>query len=122
MMADKTYRTLVHTDKVVGPDDLWQVAEGDWRDPDIVMPLDGAQVYPTDAESSHSEPDWDKGWELRWGDRDFIEVPPDRPINPNTRLTFKGTGVPPDPIRRAYLEGRVLAGVIVCRDQQKHNV
>lgn len=118
---DKTFTIETHPERVDGPNQRWNVAAGDWRDADLILPLGGAQLYPVDAEPRGAEPDWSQGWSLRWGERDFIEVPPDRPVNPNTRMYFRGTGEPPEILKRAYLEGRVLFGVIVARDLQQHN-
>jgi hypothetical protein len=121
MPPTRTVSLPIWEKRTDGPDKARSIAEGDYRDPDLILDLTGAQVYPVDAEPRAAEPDWDQGWELRWGDRDFVNVAPDRPINPNTRMTFKGKGQPPEIVRRAYLEGRVLYGMIVARDEQRHD-
>jgi hypothetical protein len=125
-MAKEVIEVSVWRTRVDGgtPDgDERGVAAGDWRDPDVVLKLDGARVYPADQnERGASEPDWQKSWELRWGDRNFVEIPPNRPINPVTRMYFRGDCRPPDIIVEAWKSGSTLEGVVVVRDTQRHGI
>ena len=86
-------------------------SQTDWRDPDRVLVLDGARVRSThQAYESHSaavEPDWSEyDTILQWNDNSH------QPIN---------LGRDPAPIfKEALLNGLVLYGVIIARDEQYH--
>lgn len=85
------------------------IREGDWRDEDRVLLLSHLTCYSNDLEyqesHSKSEPDWSMGVELRTDQN-------------RTVATFHGE--PPEVIKRAVLEGRILEGLIVARDYQMH--
>ena len=82
----------------------------DWRDADVVIPLNELRVYSLhEAFRMHQaarEPDWDQGWEVR--------------SNTDNRTVFSGKGQPPDWIARALRDGLTIEGVIVLRDRQQH--
>src|SRR5258707_6481555 len=90
------------------------IQPGDWRDPDKWLILDGSQVVPNDAAwrghelGTGVEPDWSQGWQI---------------MGPGHTqpILARGQGVPPSPLKEACLEGRVLFGVIIARDLQRHN-
>lgn len=83
----------------------------DWRNADIIFRLDGARVRSADGSfNSHTgavEPDWSEyDTYLQWNDNSR------QPIN---------LGRDPAPVfKQALLEGRVLYGVIIARDEQFH--
>lgn len=96
-------------DKVTGPNDERDVVEGDWRDPDIIEDLDGLTMYSNDTgyrPGSGIAPDWSKGCEARDEHNHVV-------------LTFGGE--PCSPFKEALLQGRVLYGIAIARDEQRHN-
>lgn len=102
----QTIQTDYWPDRVDGPDKERQIAEGDWRDGDRILRLDGIRVQSNDLawQESHSksEPDWSLGFygmDERGRQVDLLEI-----------------------FKRACVEGRVLYGPIVARDEQRHGV
>lgn len=114
MARELKYRVYDH--KVSGTDpearERGITREGDWRDPDRILVLDGARVRTKDqAFESHSaavEPDWSEhDTYLMWNDNRH------QPVN---------LGRDPAPIfKEALLNGLVLYGVVIARDEQFHN-
>lgn len=102
-------RTIpIWPDRVYGPNAERHIAAGDWRDPDEAFDFDGCRVGVHDPNvKGASEPDWSKGWYLWRGNED--------------QKLWEGMSRPPEFLVRAFLEGRVLYGVLVARDEQKHN-
>src|SRR5260221_7307772 len=93
----------VDEEKVFGPDEERGIAAGDWRDPDALLLLDGLRVYTRDETLP---PDWSQGAYLM------------------DNATGKTFDLGPNPLavfRQAHDEGRVLYGVIIARDEQRHN-
>ena len=85
------------------------ILEGDWRDPDLIQRLNHLTLYANDLDyqESHSKsaPDWSMGVQAR---------------DDNNRVVMEFKGEPPDIIKQAVLNGRILEGVIVARDYQRH--
>jgi hypothetical protein len=105
----ETIETIVWMDKRWHADDP-AVAEGDWRDEDRALRCQGYTAYSNDLQyqesHSKSEPDWSLGGEIRDSSNRVVD-------------TFKGE--PIKVIKQAILEGRLLYGVLVARDLQRHN-
>lgn len=86
-------------------------SDTDWRDADRVLILDGARVRSTDtafeAHQKAVEPDWSEfDTILQWNDNSH------QPVN---------LGREPAPIfKDALLNGLVLYGVLIARDEQRH--
>jgi hypothetical protein len=86
----------------------------DWRNSDILVNLDGARIEVRDeafrAHQGPNEPDWSKGW--------YCWVP----NGGQTKILFESSGEkePPSWVRTAKMEGRVLYGTLVLRDEQHH--
>lgn len=108
-MAEQTLTFKVWDTRVDGPNAERGIMKDDWRDPDRVQLLQNLTLYSNDLEfqESHSKsaPDWSAGVEAR-DDRN------------RTVLSFPGE--PPEIIKQAVLEGRILEGVIIARDFQRH--
>lgn len=105
------YTTTIYVEKEFGPVDDRQppVVEGDSRDPDLVLRIDGLRVYSRDEKfRSHQgavEPDWKLGTYLMTDSGQVVaELGPD-----------------PAPIfKQCLLQGRVLKGIICAEDKQRH--
>ncbi|SRR6266849_5065686 len=103
-MAVVTVEFKVYSDRVDGPNEEREILEGDWRDPDRWLNLNGIRVQSNDLafQESHTkvEPDWSLGFygmDERGHQVDLMQI-----------------------FKQACLEGRVLAGIIVARDMQRH--
>src|SRR5215208_1778523 len=72
----------------------------DWRNPDVLVKLDGARVEVRDeayrAHQGPNEPDWDKGWYIWRQGPDTMG---------QTRELFSGVGQPPEWVRQAHMNG-----------------
>ena len=97
--------------RVDGPYEPREIGAGDWRDADIVQDLDGLTMYSNDLayQESHSKsaPDWSLGCEAR---------------DSNNRVVLTFGGEPPRPFKEALLEGRILYGIAIARDEQRHGI
>ena len=117
-MASKEIKFKVYEQKVSGTDPEAQErgikSKTDWRNPDVLVNLDGARIEVRDESfrmhAGPSEPDWSKGY-YAWKDNAG-----------QTRILFESSGDkhPPEWVRTAKMEGRVLYGVIILRDEQYH--
>ncbi len=114
MPAEKqTIEDVLWKTKRTSEDDE-SIRPGDYRDPDLYLVLDGAQVVPNDAawrgheKGTAVEPDWGQGWQIMGP-------------GPNQPMLATGQGVPPSPLKECCLQGRVLFGCIIARDLQRHN-
>jgi hypothetical protein len=110
-MAKRTVSFPIWDERVDGPDEERKIVEHDWRDRDYVIQLDGLTMYSNDLEyqenHASSEPRWELGCEARDSNNHVV-------------LTFGGE--PCEPFRAALLEGRILYGVAVARDEQRHAI
>lgn len=110
-MAKRTISFPIWDERVDGPNEERHIVEHDWRGKDYVIQLDGLTMYSNDLDyqESHSKsaPDWTLGCEAR-------------DANNHVVLTFGGE--PCEPFRSALLEGRILYGVAVARDEQRHGI
>jgi hypothetical protein len=108
-MAKETLSFDVWPERVDGPNEERGILEGDWRDPDRIQCLDHLTLYANDLDyqESHSKsaPDWSMGVEAR-DDQN------------RTVLTFGDD--PPEIVKQCVLEGRILLGVLIGRDEQRH--
>ena len=95
--------------RVDGPDEERHIVEGDWRDKDYAVELHGLTMYSNDLsyQESHSKsaPDWTLGCEAR---------------DSNNRVVLTFGGEPCSPFKEALLEGRILYGCVIARDEQRH--
>jgi hypothetical protein len=118
-MASRTLTYKVWDEQVFGKDpdarERGITRPEDWRNPDIVVNLDGARIETKDeafrAHQGGVEPDWGKGW-YAWKDN-----------GGQTQILFESSGEkhPPSWVRTAKLEGRVIYGSIILRDEQFHS-
>jgi hypothetical protein len=104
--GEESFQFKVWNQRVDGPNEERQIAAEDWRDPDRVQHLDGIRVQSNDLDwqESHnkSEPDWSAGF---YGmDQQGRKV--------DLLAIFK----------QACLEGRVLYGIAIARDEQRHGI
>src|SRR5881392_3286303 len=104
-MAKQTKQVDIYPDRVDGPNEERHIVAGDWRDPDRVQLLDGLRVQSSDRDwqenHSSSEPDWSAGFygvDVAGRTVDLLAV-----------------------FRDAVLNGLVLCGVVVARDESRHN-
>jgi hypothetical protein len=117
-MADREVKHRIWDAKVSGTDpdaaERGIKSKTDWRNPDIEVKLDGGRVEVRDeafrAHRGASEPDWSKGYYV-WIDN-----------GGQTKILFESSGDqhPPDWVKTAKMEGRVLFGSIILRDMQNH--
>lgn len=115
MAKSETLEFKVYREQVFGKDaegkERGIVYENDWRDPDRIVRLPGLRVYVRDDvfrnHGGSIEPDWEQGWYLL--------------DNSTSQVAFEGKGSPPDWVRTALHEGRVIYGVIILRDEQIHS-
>lgn len=107
----------VHKGRIYGKDDTkgeWGIkSPTDYREPDYVYPLNELRIITKDANfnahiGSAGEPDWFAGWAAQ--------------DNRTGGYVFEGVGEPPEWVKRAFLESRVIFGYIVIRDLAMHNV
>lgn len=118
-MAAKThtYKTWDHKVSSDDPDakerGIRQDGVRDWRDPDRVLVLDGARVRSRDTavegheQGAANEPNWaEYDTYLMWND---------------TMKTENLGRNPPSIFKEAWKNGLVLYGVIIARDEQRHN-
>lgn len=110
-MAKETVEIDIWPDREDGPNEERHIAAGDWRDGDYIEDLDGLTMYSNDLEyqenHASSEPRWELGCEAR-------------DANNHAVLIFGGE--PCEPFRAALLEGRVLYGIAIARDEQRHGI
>jgi len=95
----KEVHLKVYDEKVFGPDQERGIAERDWRDPDVVLTLDGYRVYRKEEDG---QPHW------------FL-------MHNETMRSIEIGAEPMEFFKRAHDEGRVLYGTLVARDEQRHN-
>jgi len=86
----------LYDEKVFGPDKERGIAEHDWRDPDIILTLDGYRVYEKDGH-----------WFL---------------MDNDTGRTIELGDPPQEFFRQAHASGRVIYGTLVARDEQRHQI
>jgi hypothetical protein len=83
----------------------------DWRDPDHSLVLDGLRVYTRDSQYNQHQ----GAVEPRWEENDTYLMDSNGQVKVNL-------GRNPAPIfKQCLLEGRVLYGIIIARDEQSHN-
>jgi|SRR6185369_5223807 len=103
--------TEVWEERVDGPYEAREIVAGDWRDADYVVEMDGWTMVSNDLafQESHSKsaPDWSLGCYA---------------VDSNNRTVLTFSGEPCTPFKEALLEGRLLHGVMVARDHQRHGL
>ena len=108
-MAKQTLEFPYWPERVDGPDRERNIVGGDWRDKDYLTRFDGLTLYANDLDyqESHSKsaPDWSQGVQAR---------------DSNNRVILEWKGEPSEDIKRALLEGRILYGAMIARDEQRH--
>lgn len=91
----------------------------DWRDPDRFLVLDGARVQTDDAAfRSH---DRNSSVEPRWDEFDSHLIWNSGTADHAAYSTYNLGRNPPQIFKDALLNGLVLYGVIIARDEQMHN-
>ena len=106
--------TVLYLEKETGPLPERGIAAGDWRDPDITLDCRGGwRVRSRDVavegheQGAANEPDW----------AEF-----DTYLMNNTTFQTINLGRNPAPFfKQCWKEGRVIYGVLVGRDEQRHS-
>ena len=118
-MAEKKHAYTTNDEKISGPNKERKIAERDWRDPDLTLVLDGARVYTRDVAFNSHDPQ--SSVEPRWDENDAYLMWNSATADHRANETYNLGRNPPEIFKKAFLEGRVLYGVIIARDEQQHN-
>lgn len=123
-MAAKELKYKIWTDTVRQNDPdakergIRQDGVTDYRDPDRILVLDGARVYSRDT--AFNIHDRSAAVEPRWDEHDSYLMWNARTEHHRESETYNLGRNPPQIFKDAFLNGLVLYGVIIARDEQQH--